>query len=323
LRGWPKAALRHGAAQRRPCRRRSMLRLCSLQRGRSMGRVASIGEGHGDDGGQVIIFVGVVPHMLATWYWRDPQRGGHSHPGRRGRALHHPYDTAAPIHGGALDHHGERGEAGTGPSPEKRASSRAWYVIERALFCAQQGGVGAAAPWRAGGRASRSSAARGRDREPAPPAQAPAVFVPRSAGETCLQGESTRCFSLSADLRPNAPSTPSAFFVLAGREWLYWCSRVDGPHPHPRHVQYEPPLYETPPPGCRHGSRGNAGTARWLMPMAYGMHTTAGVALARMLWVVQMIRGCDLRVGMSATSAREPQSDRVRLETPRARHLTS
>ena len=41
-----------------------------------------------------------------------------------------------------------------------------------------------------------------------------------------------------------------------------------------------------------------------------------------MLWVVQMIRGCDLRVGMSATSAREPQSDRVRLETPRARHLT-
>jgi hypothetical protein len=75
LRGWPKAALRHGAAQRRPCRRRSMLRLCSLQRGRSMGRVASIGEGHGDDGGQVIIFVGVVPHMLATWYWRDPQRG--------------------------------------------------------------------------------------------------------------------------------------------------------------------------------------------------------------------------------------------------------
>ena len=142
------------------------------------------------------------------------------------------------------------------PSPT-RASSRARYVIERALFCAQQGGVGAAAPWRAGGRASRSSAARGRDREPAPPAQAPAVFVPRSAGETCLQGESTRCFSLSADLRPNAPSTPSAFFVLAGREWLYWCSRVDGPHPHPRHVQYDPPLYETPPPGCRHGSRGN------------------------------------------------------------------
>ena len=45
------------------------------------------------------------------------------------------------------------------------------------------------------------------------------------------------------------------------------------------------------------------------------MHATAGVALARMLWVVQMIRGCDLRVGMSATSAREPQSDRVRLET--------